>query len=561
MARVLSHLFAILSLLCLGAGAASANWMGGFVLENGATAHLANLQHANLQFAFKVTNANGARFVLEAYENGAWLSDANWGGSPNYAAGTTGTHTNYITFGTGAHHVDQIEVRMFDPVTSTLLLKMRLPVDYTFGNNAVYNLRFSTTSPAWIRNGQNLAIDFDYQTNEGAGARVSARPFTGGSLTPGYGASGLTLLPWGTGTGHQTFQFTTGTHDVDAIRFQMWNAAQTTLLLEFFVPVDLHWGAVGISNLVFDPPFPESRGWNEQVTVDFDYESGDAAGCFLWAYGEDASHATLPNQASDGSMLLPMNGHITRHFTATAGEESAAFVRVSMDNHDHSAHLAVVTVPVAYHFGPNAIHHVTFTPASPAVLDLGEHVDVTFIYVNSQTLGARLQPLPYTYEHTSPSHGVSGSGIYPLGSGTGYGFVTILAGQTLITRVGVHMYDSNWVGPVFSNFRETAYTFAGTGGVTAVPDAVAPPALVLGQNYPNPFNPLTNIPLDLGTSAWVTVKLYDVRGRLVDTIADAVLPAGRTVLLFDGSELASGEYFYVAASPDGSQVRRLVLVK
>ena len=106
--------------------------------------------------------------------------------------------------------------------------------------------------------------------------------------------------------------------------------------------------------------------------------------------------------------------------------------------------------------------------------------------------------------------------------------------------------------------------FGGIGGVTAVPDlpeVATTPALALGQNFPNPFNPLTEIPVDLAAPSHVTVRIYDVRGRLVADVADRVLPAGRTVFSFDGSRLASGEYLYVARTPDGSRARRMVLLK
>lgn len=562
MSRRILDLFIVLAVVCLGAGAASANWMGGFVLDRGATAYLGNTQLANVSFQYKVTNANGARFVVYPFDNGAIVGGYSWGGSPTYPAGSTGTATNYLTFGSGAHHMDEFRVRMFDPVTSAVLLEIRLPVDYTFGDHGVNEILFSHDSPSWLMNGDDFIIDFTYRTTEAAGARITARPFTGGALTPGYAASGVTVAPAGTGTGQQWFRFTSSTHDVDQVRFQVWNATQTTLLLQFFVPVVLHWGDVSVSNFMFETPSPECLAWNQPVTVSFDYVTNDPLGCRVWAFGEGPGHAFLASQTYSGSSLLSVSGHVTRSFQLGTGTQDVAYVRFLMDNHDSSARLLDVTVPVSYHYAANTIRNVVFTPASPAVLDLNEHVDMTYDYVVAQPGGARLQPLPYSWSGVATPYAVNTSAVYPVGSGSTTGFVTLSSGQKLVNRVGLHMYDSSWGGPVFSCFKTTAFTFGGIGGVTAAPELPAAVAAVaMGQNYPNPFNPLTNIPLDLGSPTRVAVKVYDLRGRLVETIADAVLPAGRTVLQFDGTRQASGAYLCVASSPRGTVSRRLLLVK
>jgi len=83
----------------------------------------------------------------------------------------------------------------------------------------------------------------------------------------------------------------------------------------------------------------------------------------------------------------------------------------------------------------------------------------------------------------------------------------------------------------------------------------------LMQNRPNPFNPETVIPFSLAATGRVTVRIYDVRGRLVRTVLDAVKPAGVHVARWNGStetgtQSASGVYFYVITYPDGNTSRR-----
>jgi Secretion system C-terminal sorting domain len=71
-----------------------------------------------------------------------------------------------------------------------------------------------------------------------------------------------------------------------------------------------------------------------------------------------------------------------------------------------------------------------------------------------------------------------------------------------------------------------------------------PKTYALNQNYPNPFNPTSVITYQLPVSGYVTLKVYDVLGRLVKTLVDGDRSAGAYTAEFNGSDLASGVYFY-----------------
>ncbi|OLD77814.1 MAG: hypothetical protein AUI33_03945, partial [Ignavibacteria bacterium 13_1_40CM_2_61_4] len=72
-----------------------------------------------------------------------------------------------------------------------------------------------------------------------------------------------------------------------------------------------------------------------------------------------------------------------------------------------------------------------------------------------------------------------------------------------------------------------------------------PLAYALYQNYPNPFNPVTTIAFDLPEPAVVTLRIYDVLGREVTTLADhQLMDEGSQETSFDAAGLASGVYFY-----------------
>jgi len=91
----------------------------------------------------------------------------------------------------------------------------------------------------------------------------------------------------------------------------------------------------------------------------------------------------------------------------------------------------------------------------------------------------------------------------------------------------------------------------------------------LEQNYPNPFNSETWIPFRLASSAYVTIKIFDVVGKPVYMLSLGYLPAGdyldkRTAAYWNGKHhipFASGIYFYTIEADEFTQTRRMVLIK
>lgn len=83
----------------------------------------------------------------------------------------------------------------------------------------------------------------------------------------------------------------------------------------------------------------------------------------------------------------------------------------------------------------------------------------------------------------------------------------------------------------------------------------------LYQNYPNPFNPITRIQFDLPKNGFVRIQVYDVTGRLVNTLINDFMLKGSYEIKFDGSDLTSGVYFYKMETVDYSNVKKMLLVK
>ena len=84
---------------------------------------------------------------------------------------------------------------------------------------------------------------------------------------------------------------------------------------------------------------------------------------------------------------------------------------------------------------------------------------------------------------------------------------------------------------------------------------------ILGQNYPNPFNPSTTIKYSIPKQSYVTLKVYDILGREVQTLFNEEKPAGNYQVEFDAAELPSGVYFYRIKAGSFSQVRKMLLIK
>ncbi|MFA7420745.1 MAG: CotH kinase family protein [Melioribacteraceae bacterium] len=83
----------------------------------------------------------------------------------------------------------------------------------------------------------------------------------------------------------------------------------------------------------------------------------------------------------------------------------------------------------------------------------------------------------------------------------------------------------------------------------------------LNQNYPNPFNPQTTISFSVPTSSLVSLIVYDALGRNVATLVDELLAAGNHQFRFNGTELASGVYFYQMRAGNFVATKKFILLK
>jgi len=108
----------------------------------------------------------------------------------------------------------------------------------------------------------------------------------------------------------------------------------------------------------------------------------------------------------------------------------------------------------------------------------------------------------------------------------------------------------------------TAVVTVTSGKATALEEAGGTPtAFELGGNYPNPFNPETVIPFGVPEAGLVRIEVYDMVGRRVAVLVDAVVPAGRHRVAWEAGEEPSGVYLVRLTAGRAQRVRRVALVK
>ncbi|MDI6403012.1 T9SS type A sorting domain-containing protein, partial [Balneolaceae bacterium ANBcel3] len=94
-----------------------------------------------------------------------------------------------------------------------------------------------------------------------------------------------------------------------------------------------------------------------------------------------------------------------------------------------------------------------------------------------------------------------------------------------------------------------------------VEERAVPEGVHLQQNYPNPFNPATNISFELNHTADVTLKVYDITGRMVSELANGRYGQGIHTVSFDAAHLSSGVYIYQLQTNGRTLSRAMTLVK
>ena len=92
-------------------------------------------------------------------------------------------------------------------------------------------------------------------------------------------------------------------------------------------------------------------------------------------------------------------------------------------------------------------------------------------------------------------------------------------------------------------------------------ETAIPISYLLNQNYPNPFNPTTTISYSIPKLSHVSIAVCDILGREIVTLVNEEKTPGNYKVNFNGSNLASGIYFYRITAGDFVSTKKFVLLK
>ncbi|HMS65362.1 MAG TPA: T9SS type A sorting domain-containing protein [Ignavibacteria bacterium] len=127
-------------------------------------------------------------------------------------------------------------------------------------------------------------------------------------------------------------------------------------------------------------------------------------------------------------------------------------------------------------------------------------------------------------------------------------------------------------GKIKDESRKSFYVINSNGqinvtGKESVPSERKLPEIInltnnLSENLPNPFNPVTIIKYQIAGDAYVSLKVFDITGREIKTIVNDFKTAGKYEVVFDGSGISSGTYFYRLETSEGfKDTKRMILIK
>jgi hypothetical protein len=130
---------------------------------------------------------------------------------------------------------------------------------------------------------------------------------------------------------------------------------------------------------------------------------------------------------------------------------------------------------------------------------------------------------------------------------------------TGLTNTRIHAIASSPNGHLFVATDNVVFESVDLLADVKGPSGSDAPGFSLGQNLPNPVESETVIPFTLPHAGWVSLKLYDVSGREIATLANNRYAEGSNSIPFNAKGLQAGSYYYVMQAEEHTQARMLVV--
>jgi hypothetical protein len=498
-----SHIFKIFilfsSLLCAGNSNAADFDISDIEFSQPDPASLFPEERININFKYKAKGGNVYIFARPFYD-GNMAPDYSASGSGLYYS-ETGKGTQFFTLLLPGK-VDSIHFTIYADDHITLLHEEFLPVDYTFADFDISNLKMTPDSPGSLFKGADLYITFNYLA-KGGNVLIFARPFNNGAPAPDYAASGTNVYLNKKGSGAQSFTLLSG-GQVDSIRFSIYAEDKVTLLYEEFVAVDYTFADFDISNVVMTPASPATLLTRDYLNITFNYlaKGGNVRiyarpynnGALAPDYAESGSNA-YSNNTGSGALSLTM---------VTAGQVDS--IRFTIYAEDNVSLLYEEFIAVNYSFTDFDISDIVLTPASPATLRPEERVNITFNY-RSKGGYVYIYARPVINGTLPPDYVASASMIHYSKTGSGKEFFTLSA-PGKVDSIHFTIYAEDHITLLHEEFLPVNYVFKLITGLNSQKEESA-----FFTVFPFPASDFVTIRAEKSFS--FTYLLYDMTGKKV----------------------------------------------
>ena len=92
-------------------------------------------------------------------------------------------------------------------------------------------------------------------------------------------------------------------------------------------------------------------------------------------------------------------------------------------------------------------------------------------------------------------------------------------------------------------------------------EMILPGKFIFKSAYPNPFNPITTISYQLPKPSFVRLSIYDINGRLIETLVNEHKNVGYYSIEWNAENVGSGIYFYRIQAGEFSDVKKCLVIK
>lgn len=524
------------------------------ILPDQAVASFNHNEDVTVKMDYSTDEAAGVRIFARPFTNGSLTPGYAASGSPLHTG--SGTATSSFTITSGDVTVDEVRIEVFKSDNSTLLRRMWVPVRFHFGQVGVHDFTYSHAPELTsLLLGESFSTNFRYSISHPGGVRIFIRPMTNGNLTPGYSASGSGIYTGNGVNGSANFTINSGKNvHVDALRVNIYNADQSQLLDVFFLPVNLYFSTVKLSNIV-----PQAGNFpfnNDQRTVNYAYSTTESSGVRIFARPW-TNGALTPSYTASGSGIYTGSGTSSGSFTITSTNQRVDHIRFRVTNDDQSETLLEILQPVEYCFGNYLISNMVHCPASPVRLEHGALVKTHFEYFNDENQDTRIFVRPFTNGALTPGYSASGSGLYASGSGSSICNFTINSGDVVVDQLRFRVTNADQSVELAEYFVPVQYVF-GNPITTAAEEPLGSEVSMLIA--PNPAADFTQITLTMSEANAVALFLYDMAGKQVAYLPQRKVAAQvPEVFELRTQDLPSGTYFVVANGENFRSTQTLIL--